>query len=86
MRRDGVESVVTVNAALVRDDLSGPPGSLLTPGDRKHLVIACGEGALELLNVTPSGRKPMPAADFLNGLRGGEIVFLSGAVPEDKTF
>ena len=35
----------------------------------KPLSIACGEGALELLEVQLEGRKRLSAADFTNGQR-----------------
>ena len=40
------------------------PGTLL-PDHR----IACGSGALELLEVQPIGKRPMPFKDYLNGRR-----------------
>ena len=82
---DGSESVVTVNAARVHEDMTGAPGTLLTPGNRKKLIVACGSGALELIEVTPAGRKSMPVAAFLNGIRGEKIEFLPGLAPENKT-
>jgi len=42
---------------------SGPPGTILG-GD---LTIACGEGALRILEVQRGGKRPMPAEDFLRG-------------------
>jgi len=42
------------------------PGSLT---GLKPLVVACGEGALELVEVQMEGRKRIPAADFANGQR-----------------
>ncbi|WP_026381789.1 methionyl-tRNA formyltransferase [Afifella pfennigii] len=45
---------------------SGAPGTLLDGG-----AIACGEGALKLLEVQRAGRKPMGAAEFLRGLPAG---------------
>jgi methionyl-tRNA formyltransferase len=36
---------------------------------RKPLIIACGEGQLELQEVQLEGRKRTPAADFVNGQR-----------------
>jgi methionyl-tRNA formyltransferase len=33
------------------------------------LTIACGEGAIRLLEVQRSGKGPMPAGDFLRGVR-----------------
>ena len=35
----------------------------------KPLMVACGEGALELLEVQLEGRKRISAADFANGQR-----------------
>ena len=35
----------------------------------KPLLVACGAGALELIEVQMEGRKRMPAADFANGQR-----------------
>lgn len=45
---------------------SGIPGTLLECG-KQGLLIACGEQALRLLEVQPSGKNPMPCCDFLNG-------------------
>ncbi len=43
----------------------GQPGQVLSAGDR--LVVACGEEALELLQVQKSGGRRVPVADFLRG-------------------
>lgn len=82
---DGAESVVTINSASVLEDQSGTPGTLLSAGSRKKMIVACGEGALELLEVTPAGRKSMPVGAFLNGIRGEKIEFLPGNVPDNTT-
>jgi methionyl-tRNA formyltransferase len=37
--------------------------------ERKRLVVATGDGALELLTVEPAGRKVMTASAYLNGRR-----------------
>jgi methionyl-tRNA formyltransferase len=42
------------------------PGQVLSP---KPLMVACGEGSLELLEVQLEGRKRISAADFANGQR-----------------
>jgi methionyl-tRNA formyltransferase len=42
---------------------AGPPGSLLD----EALTIACGEGAVRVLEVQRSSKKPMSAGDFLRG-------------------
>jgi methionyl-tRNA formyltransferase len=44
---------------------AGPPGALL---DDK-LTVACGKGAVRLTELQRGGRKPMPAAEFLRGLK-----------------
>ncbi len=46
----------------------GRPTSPGTIAIHKNSVsVQCGEGALELLEVQPEGKKPMPAADFARG-------------------
>lgn len=45
----------------------GEPGTLLDP---KNFVVACGEGAVQLVSVQYEGSKRMPAADFLRGKPG----------------
>jgi len=46
---------------------SGPPGAVLD-GD---LTVACGKGAIRLTEVQRAGKKPMPAKEFLLGVRLG---------------
>jgi methionyl-tRNA formyltransferase len=48
-----------------RGDGSGPPGTVLDP----QLTVACGEGAVRLLEVQRAGRQPMKADEFLRGAR-----------------
>jgi methionyl-tRNA formyltransferase len=53
----------------VRGARSAPEGS---PGEvvaltEEGFVVACGRGAVEILEVQPEGRRWMPAADFLRG-------------------
>ncbi len=45
-------------------DGTGEPGELI---DAEQGVVACGEGAVRLLEVQPSGKKPMAFADFARG-------------------
>lgn len=58
-----------VHEALVtRDESDGlPPGSVLPL--RKRLVVACGQGSLELMTIEPAGRRAMTGSAYLNGLR-----------------
>ena len=50
----------------VAPDAAGTPGSILST---RPLLIATGEGALELLEVQLEGRKRIAATDFVNGNR-----------------
>lgn len=42
---------------------SGPPGTVL----RDDLTVACGSGAVRILEVQRGGKRPMGAAEFLRG-------------------
>jgi methionyl-tRNA formyltransferase len=48
-----------------RAEAEGAPGTVLEADDR--LVVACGEDAVELVEVQQPGRRRMGAVDFLNG-------------------
>jgi methionyl-tRNA formyltransferase len=43
------------------------PGTIVS--ERKRLLVACGEGAVELLKVVPAGKKEMDGVSFINGFR-----------------
>lgn len=43
------------------------PGAITVSG--KKLLIACGEGAIEILQLQPAGKKAMDARSWLNGAR-----------------
>jgi methionyl-tRNA formyltransferase len=49
-------------------DVSGVSGEVLQ-ADKKALLIACGQGALEILKLVPQGKKEMSGPAFLNGHR-----------------
>lgn len=56
-------------------DGSGTPGQVLS---LKPLIVACGEGAVEIKEIQPEGKKRMDAAAFINGLHissADEITF-----------
>jgi len=42
------------------------PGEVISAG-AKGIEVACGRGAVRLLELTPAGKRRMRAADFLNG-------------------
>lgn len=53
--------------ARVSPAASGRPGEVLAAGEA--LVIACGEGAVEIADVQPAGKARMTAQAFVNGRR-----------------
>ncbi len=67
----GLERVKILRTEII--EATGPPGRVLDA----HLTIGCGQGALRLLEVQRPGRAPMPAADFLRGVRLGEGALLA---------
>lgn len=50
-----------------------PPGHVIQ-ADEQGLVVACGEGALQVQSLQPAGKRAMSAAEFLRGhpLKAGE--------------
>ena len=61
------QSVKILRASVEAQTGPEPPGTVLdTPG----LVVATGEGALQLHEVQPAGRRPMPGVDWKRGQRG----------------
>jgi methionyl-tRNA formyltransferase len=48
-----------------RGEGAGPPGTVLD----RHLTIACGEGAVRVLELQRAGAKPIKAEEFLRGAR-----------------
>jgi len=64
-----------------------PPPSALVPGelagDAGRLVLGCVDGALELIEVQPSGRRAMSAADWLRG-SGARFVASDAAGPRTR--
>lgn len=55
-----------------RTEGAAAPGTVLEAGDR--LVVACGEGAVEVVELQREGHRRLPAPDFLRGypLREGD--------------
>lgn len=61
----------TVNGTVVKiwnaqlADGSGPAGKVLSANAQDGIVVACGEGALRLVELQKPGGKRLPAAEFL---------------------
>jgi methionyl-tRNA formyltransferase len=47
----------------IRGKSAGPPGTLLD----NRLTVACGDGAVQLVQIQRAGRQPMSADEFLRG-------------------
>ena len=60
------KKVKVLESRLAPDAKSAPAGTVLA---LKPLTIACGEGALQLLTVTPEGGKPMAGTAWAAGRR-----------------
>lgn len=60
------EKKISVAKAIVHQDLKGEPGEFLTLG-KDGWIIACGTGALELVEIIPAGARRMTAVEFLRG-------------------
>ncbi|NBR93375.1 MAG: hypothetical protein EBT44_00695 [Actinobacteria bacterium] len=59
-----------IHRALIHDNkltVDFAPGQVLS--DKNSLVIACGEGALEVIDLQPAGKKDMKAQDWLRGAK-----------------
>ena len=69
------------DAKVVGVDREGhAPGAVVS--ERRRLIVACGEDALELETVEPAGRRTMAAAAYLNGLRTPIVRFGDAGAPE----
>ncbi len=62
-------------------DGSGAPGAVIRRDER--LIVACGSGALELIEVQPEGRRRLPADEYLRGaqLEVGDRLHREDLVP-----
>ncbi|EHR41013.1 MULTISPECIES: methionyl-tRNA formyltransferase [Alishewanella] len=60
------QGTVKVWQAQVASSLSGPVGSILK-ADKTGIYIGCQQQVLQITQLQPPGKKPMSAADFLNG-------------------
>jgi methionyl-tRNA formyltransferase len=47
----------------IKNDASGAPGAVLDD----NLTVACGEGAIRIVELQKAGSRPMKAAEFLRG-------------------
>lgn len=62
------EAVKIFRTALVQDSPHADPGTVLV-ADGGRLMVAAGEGAVEILDLQPAGKKRMASDAFLRGAR-----------------
>jgi methionyl-tRNA formyltransferase len=60
-----------LDATVARDAAPGAPGSIRAEGSR--ILVGTATEPVELVTVQPAGKRPMPAADWWRGRRGGQI-------------
>ncbi len=58
---------IKVFVTRIANDISAQVGDVVIDGDK--LFVGCNNGAVELLEVQPTGKRRMPVADFLRGAR-----------------
>ncbi len=56
-----------IKKAAIVDDYIGEPGSIVSFG-KEGWIVACGQGALRLIDVQLEGKKPMTAEDCIRGI------------------
>jgi methionyl-tRNA formyltransferase len=64
---DGQEKRLKIYSSLIRDDLTLPLKEMHLDSSKK-VVVGCGKGSIELLEVQQEGKKKMSGADFYRGL------------------
>lgn len=57
----------------VTDTVNGRPGAIVVKNNR--LLVACGEDAVELLRVHPTGKRAIDVADYLRGVNLDDAFF-----------
>ncbi|MEA3347023.1 MAG: methionyl-tRNA formyltransferase [Candidatus Auribacterota bacterium] len=63
--RSGKRIMIKVHRARVAGGKSGKPGEVMECSDK--LVMSCGKGAIEIIEVQPEGKGRISAVDFING-------------------
>ncbi len=61
-----VQRLQILKVRVVDSDAAGQPGDVLAV-DPAEITVRCGEQAIQILQLQPDGKRPMPAADFLRG-------------------
>ena len=54
---------------VVEEYVSGTPGIIMMSSPKEGIVVSCGRGSLNILEVQPPGKKVMDGASFVRGYR-----------------
>jgi len=67
LRKESASLRLKILGSTISNDITGNiPGTLIVK-EKSRLMVACGQGTLEVLSLVPEGRKKMNAAEFLRG-------------------
>lgn len=61
-----VQRMQILKVRVLDTNSAGQPGDVLAI-DPAEITVRCGEQAIQILQLQPDGKRPMPAADFLRG-------------------
>lgn len=70
----GEKKRLAIKKARKQNSLKGEPGAIISL-DPHELIIACGQGAIQILELQPEGKKAMPAEAFLRGISLDNLKF-----------
>jgi methionyl-tRNA formyltransferase len=70
----GEKKKIKIFRSSLIEGLTAAPSTVLEYKKSK-IVIACGDHALQILELQPEGKKRMTAAEFINGVAVGDICF-----------
>ncbi len=74
----GKPQQLKIEEAVVSDVFVGGMMGRIVVVDRQRMFIKCGKGALEILSLTPAGKKTMRTRDYLNGVRDASLEIVRG--------
>ena len=64
--------VRVLSARATSANTSATPGTVASVESK--VLVSCGHGSLELIEVQPAGKKPMSAIDWFRGIRGAVVL------------
>jgi methionyl-tRNA formyltransferase len=81
---ESVRFVRTRVSGVAIEDTGGGPGAIRGATPAGGLLVGCGEGAIEVLRLTPAGRPEMDAAAWWRGLRQKDDAPARFATPREE--